>query len=303
MANRNFEDWLDSFKDSIYNYSYFVNFNKVYTNVASCRKELEYFNCLIGSENIEKDFISLMNKHPEIYKVIPVLLAWRKNSIKVTDESGTHQYNFGKNHNTAAEYAYLLRRTGVFELLESNLVSSVVDYTLGVEVGLDSNGRKNRSGHLMEDFVESYIVKAGFKPGEWFVDPNSNVAVADKVSNNIYYKEMYLSEAERAWGLDLSTLSNDGTTEKRFDFVVKTNDCVYAVETNFYSGGGSKLNETARSYKMLAEESKGIDGFKFVWFTDGKGWRSARNNLRETFEILDTVYCIDEIENDVMKTV
>ena len=132
----------------------------------------------------------------------------------------------------------------------------------------------------MEDLVEGYIRQTGKQ----------------------YFKEMYLSEIERRWSLNLSALSNEGQATKRFDFVVKTSSCVYAIETNFYSGGGSKLNETARSYKMLAQESKEIQNFKFVWITDGTSWKSARHNLEETFDVLDNLYCISDLENGILDT-
>ena len=122
----------------------------------------------------------------------------------------------------------------------------------------------------------------------------------DKVN---YYKEKYLIDIERMWGIDLSVISNQGKAAKRFDFVVKTEDMIYAIETNFYGGGGSKLNETARSYKMLSQESDTVEGFTFVWFTDGIGWRSARENLRETFDVMEHIYNIDDMEQGVMKKI
>ena len=134
----------------------------------------------------------------------------------------------------------------------------------------------------MENLVENYIEKAGF------------------VSDVNYFKEMYLSDVEQKWNIDLSALSNDGKARKRFDFVVKTDNMIYAIETNFYTGGGSKLNETARSYKMLAQEANTIEGFTFVWFTDGSSWKNAKENLRETFDVLDTLYNIKEMENGIM---
>ena len=121
----------------------------------------------------------------------------------------------------------------------------------------------------MEDLVEKYIQAAGFKK-----DVN-------------YFKEMYLKDIEQKWDIDLSALSNQGKAAKRFDFVIKTDNQIYGIETNFYGGGGSKLNETARSYKMLSQEADTIDGFTFVWFTDGIGWKSAKGNLRETFDVMD----------------
>ena len=135
----------------------------------------------------------------------------------------------------------------------------------------------------MENLVEKYFVAAGFK------------------KNENYFKEMYLKDVESKWNIDLSALSNHGKAAKRFDFVIKTDKTIYAIETNFYASGGSKLNETARSYKMLSQEAGTIDGFTFVWFTDGIGWKSARGNLRETFEVMDTIYSIDDMENGVIK--
>ena len=113
---------------------------------------------------------------------------------------------------------------------------------------------------------------------------------------------MYLKDIEKKWNLDLSEMSGHNTSTKRFDFVVKTENMIYAIETNFYASSGSKLNETARSYKQIAQEAKNINGFTFVWFTDGKGWIDARNNLEETFEILETIYNIHDMENDIMRT-
>ena len=172
-----------------------------------------------------------------------------------------------------------MNKTGLFDLLANRGVSNIIDFVLGVETGLDSNGRKNRGGHLMEDLIEGYLKNESIE----------------------YYKEMYLKDVEKKWGIDLSALSNNGKSAKRFDFVVKTENMIYGIETNFYSSGGSKLNETARSYKMIAEESKNIDGFKFVWFTDGKGWTSAKRNLEETFDVLDTMYNINDVKNGIMK--
>ena len=176
-----------------------------------------------------------------------------------------------------------MRKTKLFDLLENHIVSNLVDYATGVETGLDSNGRKNRGGHLMENLVESYIQKAGF------------------IKNKNYFKEMYIHEIEQKWGINLSAISNQGKMEKRFDFVIKTDKQIYVVETNFYSSGGSKLNETARSYKTLAQEFATINGVTFIWFTDGCGWNSARHNLEETFDVLDTVYNIQDLENGVIK--
>lgn len=282
---RNFDEWLGKFRASISGYDYYIDFNKVVRNVDEIKVELNILNSLIGSKDIENDFEKIVTKYPETLACIPLLLAVRGNEIYAQDEDGAFLYNFKQMNYSVEQYKVFMKKTGLFDMIQNHLVNNLVDYALGVETGLDSNGRKNRGGHQMEDLVEKYIVAAGF------------------VRDETYFKEMYISDIEKKWGLDLSSLSSDGKSTKRFDFVVKTENMVYGIETNFYTGGGSKLNETARSYELLSQHADAIDGFTFVWFTDGIGWKSARGNLRETFEVMDTIYSIDDMENGVMEKV
>ena len=285
---RNFTEWLSEFRDSIADYGYYIDFEKVHRNVGSVKVELNILNSLVGSKNIEEDFKALIKKYPEVLKCIPLLLAVRANEIYCQDENGgvLYQFDFGKyppnSFSHYERFSYFMRETGLFDLLENHIVNNLVDYVTGVETGLDSNGRKNRGGHLMEDLVESFIKKAGF------------------VKDVTYFKEMYIHQITERWGLNLSAISNQGKMEKRFDFVIKTPTMIYGIETNFYGSGGSKLNETALSYKTLALESDTVEGFSFVWFTDGCGWNSAKRNLEETFDVLETIYNIKDLENNIL---
>ncbi|MBQ7956497.1 MAG: type II restriction endonuclease [Clostridia bacterium] len=283
--NRDFNAWLSGFRDSIADYGYYIDFEKVHRNVESVKIELNILNSLIGSKNIEEDFENLLKKYPEVLKCIPLLLAVRANEIYCQDKNGGYLYQFNGLSSNRDNYKYFMRETGLFDLLENHIVNNLVDYATGVETGLDSNGRKNRGGHLMEDLVESFIQKAGF------------------IKDVNYFKEMYIHQITDKWNIDLSAISNKGKMEKRFDFVIKTPDMIYGIETNFYGSGGSKLNETARSYKTLAWETEEIDGFTFVWFTDGKGWTSARNNLEETFDVMQHIYNIKDLEDGVISEV
>lgn len=283
MLNRNFNEWLSKFKTSISDYTYYVDFEKIYKNVDKVKVELNILNSLIGSKNIEEEFQNILIKYPETLECIPLLLAVRSQEIFIKDEINEYLFKFDKMVYSINDYIKFMRESGLFDLLQNHIINNLYDYVLGIEVGLDSNGRKNRGGHLMEDLVESYIVKAGYQK-----DVN-------------YFKEMYLKDIEKKWNLDLSEMSGNNTSTKRFDFVIKTDKQVYVIETNFYSGGGSKLNETARSYKMLAQESKKVVGVTFIWFTDGTGWNSARKNLEETFNELETMYNIDDLENGILE--
>lgn len=282
---RYFNEWLSGFRDSIADYGYYIDFEKVHKNVNSVKIELNILNSLIDSKNIEEDFDNLLKKYPEVLKCIPLLLAVRANEIYCQDKNGGYLYQFNGLSVNSDNYKYFMRETGLFDLLENHIVNNLVDYATGIETGLDSNGRKNRGGHLMEDLVESFIQKAGF------------------IKDVNYFKEMYIHQITDKWNIDLSAISNKGKMEKRFDFVIKTHDMIYGIETNFYGSGGSKLNETARSYKTLAWETEEIDGFTFVWFTDGKGWTSARNNLEETFDVMQHIYNIKDLEEGVISEV
>lgn len=281
---RDFNKWLKTFRKSIANYSYYTDYNTAYKNIEKVKREIDLLNSLVGSNDIENDFETLILRHPGVLKAIPILLAKRELEILCTDDKGSIRYEFKTMSKSIEQYKYFMRETGIFNLLENNIVSNLADYVLGVEVGLGSHGRKNRGGTLMEDLVESYIVKAGYQK-----DKN-------------YFRQMRLSDLEKFANLDLSKISNQGDTEKIFDFVIMSSKCVYGCECNFYASQGSKLNETARSYKTLFIESKEIKGFKFVWFTDGIGWISAKNNLKETFDVSDNIYNIKDLENGIIKT-
>ena len=159
---RDFNIWLNQFKSSISDYGYYVDFQKVYGKVESIKIELNILNSRIGSIDIENDFDKLLSKYPEILKCIPLLLAVRENEIHAMDSDGEFIYNFNKQNYSVEQYKVFMRKTGLFDLISKHIINNLVDYATGVEVGLDSNGRKNRGGHLMEDLVESYIKKGLF---------------------------------------------------------------------------------------------------------------------------------------------
>ena len=282
---RDFNEWLSKFKTSITDYTYYVDFEKIYKNVDKVKVELNILNSLIGSKTIEEDFKNIMLKYPETLECIPLLLAVRSTEIFVKDEINEYLFDFKKMVYSMDDYVRFMQESGLFDLLQNHIINNLYDYVLGIEVGLDSNGRKNRGGHLMEDLVEKYIKESGF------------------VKDVNYFKEMYLNDIEKRWNIDLSSLSGNNVSTKRFDFVIKTPKQIYLIETNFYASSGSKLNETARSYEMLAKKAKEIDGITFIWITDGLGWHDAKNNLKETFNELETMYNINDLERGILKQV
>ena len=282
---RDFNSWLNGFKDTIATWTYYTDFKKVYGNVDLIKDELNILNGLVGVIDIEREFKRIITKYPSVLKVIPILIAKRETEIKVTDINKTYLFNFKQQNYSIDEYVLFMKKTGLFDLLKNHMIHSLVDYVMGVEVGMDTNGRKNRTGVAMENLVAAHIENAGF------------------TKNQTYFEQMPISEITKRWGVDLSAISNKGKTEKVFDFVIKTDNKVYGIETNFYGSNGSKLNETARSYKNISIESQNIEGFEFVWFTDGRGWLSAKHNLEETFDVMEHIYNINDLESGIISEV
>lgn len=285
---RKFDEWLDTFKKSIADYTYYVDFEKIYKNLDNVKVELNILNSLIGSKNIESEFQEILIKYPDTLSCIPLLLAVRSKEIFVKDDVREYLFNFNEMTYSIDDYIKFMRESGIFDLLQNHIINNLYDYVLGIEVGLDSNGRKNRGGHIMENLVESYIVKSGFKKGE------------------DYFKEVPTEVLKSKFNIDLlahiaDNELNKEIAEKRFDFVIVKNKHYYLIETNFYASGGSKLNETARSYKMLTKELKDMDNVTFVWITDGYGWKSARRNLNETFNELEMLFNINDLDNGVFE--
>ena len=267
---RNFNDLMLSLKKSITPADFFVDFSKVYLNIKDYERHLNLLNSLIGKENIEEEFVDLINEYPEIMKSIPILLATHEykfhiinastvdmlNSIKDMDFKFLEEkficYDFKEIDKPINNYAVFLKNSGLFDLISNRKIKNLVDYAIGIEVGLDSNSRKNRSGKIMEDLVEEFIKKLGVP----------------------YQKQMKYKDIDKEYGTNLCAI---GKATKKFDFVFKSpsNNELIVMEVNFYGTQGSKPNETAKSYVELNNEINKLNGVKFVWITDGNGW----NNL------------------------
>lgn len=284
---RNFDEWLATFTDNINRWDYYINFETAYRNTEPLKRELALLNTLRNSPSIEDDFKELLVGYPTVLKAIPLLLAVRSDVIAITDKDRRLDFCFTNMNYDLDTYCEFMRKTGLFDLLEHHVLESLFDVSTGINIGLDSNARKNRGGDQMEDLVEFYVKKSGF------------------VKDKTYFKEMYLEEIEKRWGHDFSAISAEGTTTKRFDFVVKPESSpnVYVCECNCYSSSGSKLNETARSFTLLAQEARAVENAHFVWFTDGAGWLKTKRNLKEAFDATEHLYNIQDMKNGIISKV
>lgn len=271
MKNRNFEDWVKNLRLLTNEYHHYTDFSKAYEDFQkfNFKVAISLFESLIRSKNIEKDFDKLIKEYPICIKAIPALLTFHKSKIDPTD---TFTYGFFENNLSVVQYKRFMRQTSLFEMLQNRDIGSLKDYLQGIIEVLYSENEHIKYNYQIKSIVRDFL----------------------KLSGVQYYERIRSLDIEESWGYDLSALSN-----RCWDFVVKTNEEVFVIETNFYTDGGSKLNEVARSYKKIAEDAAQIENFNFVWITDGEGWKKAKNNLKETFMILPTLYNIKDIEEGI----
>lgn len=263
-----FNTFMSQLKETNQTLGFFCDFDKISQNVKNIEISLNLLNYLIGKPDIEEAVRDIWQRDKTAFNVMDILIAVRDDGKKkVIDSLG--ECVLLKNLFTSPEGVIeFLNETGLTNLFQNNRIKDLVDYVFGIETGLDSNARKNRSGHIMEDTVEDILIE-----------------------NSVpYRKEVYSSE----YPLLADALGDD---EKRFDYVIETDNKVYLIEVNFYSGGGSKLNEVARSYSDIAPKINAVEGFEFVWITDGIGWKSARNKLQEAFNIIPSIYNLTTIQS------
>lgn len=271
MSER-FQEFMKPLKETHFSLKDYVDFPKVAANVEAISIKLNQLNYLIGQEDMAAAVKRLWDENPKVFSVLDILIAVRtKDKKKAIDEDGNILLvtDYFKSPEQVTRF---LNDTGLTEVFQAKQIKNLVDYVFGVEVGLDSNARKNRGGHIMEGLVANILRKNGIK-----------------FEQEVYYTEF--PEIVKALGAD----------NKRFDFVIRTPNKVYLIEANFYTGGDSKLNEVARAYSELAPKINAVPGYEFVWITDGIGWESARNKLEEAFEHVPSVYNLTNITTFIEK--
>ena len=266
MMNKDFDTFMSQLQETNQTLDFFCDFDKIAQNVNDIKLSLCMLNSLIGVQDLRKAVDTIWQRDRTAFDVMEILIAVRdRGNKKVIDTKGrcVPLCSFFFDVDGVMEY---LESTGLAEVLQQQKIKDLVDYVFGIETGLDSNARKNRSGHVMERMIARIFT-----------------------TNNISFRqEVYSSE----WPEITNVLGDD---EKRFDFVVQKNGTTYLIEVNFYSGGGSKLNEVARSYSEIAPKINTVNGFEFVWITDGIGWRSAKNKLQEAYSIIPSIYNLTSI--------
>lgn len=279
---KDFSNFISTLKNSIKTWDYFVNWNKVFSNSFEIEIILNKLNYLLGKDDLKEEFIRLYSSNPDIIKAFPALLAVREKELEIYDkEDKTSQFfNFSKKDKSAEEYYEFFEKSGIIKLFKDKKIKNLIDYTTGVEVGLDSNGRKNRGGQLMESIVESFVYdfckEKGFE----------------------YIAQARATEIKEKWNVVVKV----DKSERSFDFAIfnpKTKN-IKLIETNFYNGGGSKLKAVCGEFKSLYTELK-EQNIDFIWVTDGLGWHTTKRPLEETYNHNDYLFNLTSLEKGILK--
>lgn len=283
-----FDFLISNLKPSNRIWSYFVNWEKVFANTKQIEIALNNLNYLIGKDNFDDEFKFLIKENPSIAKVIPALVVRDgKNTKKfnilvdyINKKLVYENYDFSKkdiSNEDIEKYLHFVKETGLKTLITNKKIKNLVDYMIGVEAGLDSNGRKNRGGQAMEKIVEVFIKD-----------------VCEK-NNFRYLKEANADKIKSELGYDVPV----DKSSRRYDFVIDNEKELFIIETNFYGGGGSKLKSTAGEYRNLADTLNGK--YKFFWITDGNGWKTTAKSLRETFDHNDYLFNLAMLEKGILE--
>ena len=265
---KNFDLFMSQLAETNATLDFYTDFSKIRENVRSIEIKLNTLNYLIGKQDLNAAVKELWDNDKRVFSILDILIATRK------EQNKKYLDNMGKPHlihellGTYEGVMKFLKETGMAEVLQNKDIKNLVDYVFGVEAGLDTHARKNRSGDITELLLHRILTANGIE----------------------HRMEVYSHEfpaLQKALGAD----------EKRFDFVIETKRCTYLIEVNFYNGGGSKPNEVARAYRELSPIVNKVDGFEFVWITDGQGWNSARNKLEEAYNEIDRMYNFESLSN------
>jgi len=266
-----FKRFLSQLSETNATLDYFTDFKKIKGNVNKISIKLNQLNYLIGKENLKEAIVELYEENSKVFEVLDILIAIRKNKKAKTFNNQGKIVSLDTYFTSPELILEYIEETGLAEVFRNKNVTNLIDYVFGIEVGLDTNARKNRGGDNMSKAVSLIFDKA-------------NIFYKKEVNNTIFPEIISL-----------------GADVKRFDFVIKTKKKTYLIEANYYNSGGSKLNETARSYSDVAPKINQYENYEFVWITDGQGWFSAKNKLEEAYNIIPSVYNLITLESFIEK--
>ena len=269
---KQFNLFMSQLRETNATLDFYCDFRKIAHNVADIEISLNMLNYLIGKTNLREAVETLWNRDFRVFDVMDILIATRKKDDKKYIDNDGSMHSVHSLFTSVDGVMKFIESTGLDHVFKNKEVKDLVDYVFGVETGLDTNARKNRSGDITETLVARIF-------------DNGGISYREQVSSKEFPQ--------------IATVL--GADQKVFDFAITANEKTYLVEVNFYSGGGSKLNEVARSYTDIAPKINAVPDFEFVWITDGFGWNSARNKLEEAFATIPSIYNLTTISEFISK--
>lgn len=269
--NKDFDVFLSKLSQTNATLDYFTDFDKVKCNVAQIELKLNQLNYLLGKQDLKTAVFELHQENPQCFSILEILLAVRQKENKKTLNAHGDVVALNSYLSSPNLLVEFLEQSGLADVFRDRNIKNLVDYVFGIEVGLDTNARKNRGGDNMSKAVA-------------LIFDNADIFYKKEVKNTIFP--------------DIESL---GVDVKQFDFVIKTQQKTYVIEVNYYNSGGSKLNEVARAYSDVAPKINQYPSFEFVWITDGQGWFTAKNKLEEAYKIIPSVYNLATLPNFITK--
>lgn len=279
---RNFKKWFRTIRNGVTSWDYYTDFDKAKRNLSSYEKQINQINKIIHNDDIENELKKLFIKDKKIINVLPMLLAVRSKKMFINHKSQELIYDFENVNQNIEMFMTFVENTGIVDMLKQ-IKGDLYDYMFGIEVGMDTNARKNRSGSAMEVIVEAHLLKLGF--------------IRDKT----YWKQFELKNFKKVFGIALPKKVR--TANRRFDFVVKSKNKIFIIETNVYQGGGSKLASICDTYIQRNEIFTQLKNVKYIWITDGKGWFDEKDDLRDAFSKIPHLYNLTDLEHSQLKKI
>ena len=266
-------------------YDFFVNWKKVQSNIEKFKIEIGILSTLTRSKSFEKELEAILLEYPKTAQVLPLLIAMRDARFDVLENlenASVYTFDFSQKltKNSAQKILDFVKQSGIASSLFTQ-IKVLHDYLYGVEVGLDSNARKNRSGSFMENIIGQSLDE-----------------IRQSVKNvEIFPKGTFRNLATKH-GLPIPHSLRDRTP----DFSIRRGNQLLSIEVNFYSGQGSKPQEIVDAYINRQRELK-RSGWEFIWITDGNGWRKGQNQISKAIEQMDFVMNISFVKKGFLKHV
>ena len=274
-VKKEFNSWLDTFQPTLATCDYFTDFDKVNGRIKELKPQIKIIKQIIKQKDISLAIENALKKDFSIMTILPLFIAVNTQDATFIDAKGKYQtISFHKSTNDLSVYMEFINTSGIVDVLKRIKSVGVEKYLFGILVGLDSNRRKNRMGHLAEDKLEELIKKTG----------------------NTYHKEMTLKAFKNRYNIDIHKLTNQIVSSKRFDYVMEKDGELYIFESSYYTSNGSKQNELSRSYTEICKAINNIQGLHFIWVVDGNGWKSSKNALEKAYNVMPDVYNFSELE-------